>query len=151
MYQIFLNPKSGKTKVENITPPRLKEGGILVDNEYSLISPGTERGIIELSKKGLLQKAKERPDYVRKFIMLAKTKGIMAAWKVAQSKLAREIPLGYATSGKVTEVAKDVEDFQKGDRVACAGQDYASHAEKVFVPKNLAVRIPKNVSDKEAS
>ncbi|HMB17658.1 MAG TPA: bi-domain-containing oxidoreductase [Candidatus Paceibacterota bacterium] len=151
MYQVFQNPKSGKTKVKNITPPKLKKGGIIVNNKYSLISPGTEKGLIELSKKGLLQKAKERPDYVKKFIKLAKTKGIKAAWQMAQAKLSTEIPLGYSTSGNVEKVADDVEGFQAGDRVACAGQDYASHAEKVFIPKNLAVKIPKNVTDKEAS
>ena len=151
MKQVFQNPKTGETKVENITSPALKSGGILVRNRFSLISPGTERGIIELSKKGLLQKAKERPDYVRKFLMLMKTKGILAAWKVAQSKLATDIPLGYSTSGKVVGVAPGVEDFQKGERVACAGQNYASHAEVIFVPKNLCVKVPNNVSDEEAA
>jgi polar amino acid transport system substrate-binding protein len=151
MYQVFLNPKSGDTKVKKVISPKLKEGGVIVDNKYSLISPGTEKGIIELSKKGLLQKAKERPDYVKKFLNLAKSKGVKAAWDMAQTKLSREIPLGYATSGVVREVGKNVEEFQKGDRVACAGQDYASHAETVYTPKNLTVKIPKNVSDKEAS
>ncbi|MFB6212773.1 MAG: bi-domain-containing oxidoreductase [Candidatus Magasanikbacteria bacterium] len=151
MKQVFQNPKSGETIIEEVTPPKLREGGVLVDNHFSLISPGTERNIIQLSKKGLLQKARERPDYVRKFFMLAKTKGIMAAWKVAQSKLTDEIELGYSSAGKVTEVGDNVEDFQAGQRVACAGQDYASHAGKVFVPKNLCVKVPDDVSDKEAA
>ena len=151
MKQIFQNPKSGSTRVENITSPTLKSGGVLVKNNFSLISPGTERGIIELSKKGLIQKAKDRPDYVQKFFMLAKTKGVMAAWQVAQSKLETDIALGYSSSGKVIDVASDVEEFKAGDRVACAGQNYASHAEIIFVPKNLCVKIPKEVGDKEAS
>lgn len=151
MKQIFQNPKTGKTKIEEITAPKLKSGGVLVKNHFSLISPGTERGIIELSKKSLLQKAKERPDYVAKFFMLAKTKGIMAAWQVAKSKLESDIALGYSASGEVIEVGSNVEEFRVGDRVACAGQDYASHAEIVFVPKNLCVKIPKNVSDEEAA
>ncbi|MEK7555449.1 MAG: bi-domain-containing oxidoreductase [Patescibacteria group bacterium] len=151
MKQIFQNPKTGKTKIEEITSPKLKACGVLVRNRFSLISPGTERGIIELSKKGILQKAKERPDYVAKFFMLAKTKGIMAAWQVAKSKLESDIALGYSTSGKVIEVGKDVEEFKNDDRVACAGQNYASHAEIIFVPKNLCVKIPQSVSDEEAA
>ncbi len=151
MKQVFQNPKTGKTKIEEITSPKVKSGGVLIRNNFSLISPGTERGIIELSKKGLLQKAKERPDYVQKFFMLAKTKGIMAAWQVAKSKLESDIALGYSTSGMVIEVGKNVEEFKVGDRVAAAGQNYASHSDIIFVPKNLCVKIPKNMSDEEAA
>src|SRR5690606_1436783 len=35
--------------------------------------------------------------------------------------------------------------------VACAGMGYASHAGKVVVPKNLAVRIPEGVSFEDAA
>lgn len=151
MKQIFQNPKTGKLEIEEITPPRLKKGGVLVKNYFSLISPGTEKGIIELSKKSLIQKAKERPDYVQKFLMLIKTKGLIAAWQMVQSKLESRLALGYSSSGKILKVGSDIEEFQVGDRVACAGQDYASHAEVIFVPKNLCVKIPDNVSDKEAA
>lgn len=151
MKQIFQNPKTGKTRIEEIPSPHLKKGGVLVRNAFSVISAGTERGIIELSKKSIFQKAKERPDYVQKFFMLMKTKGIGAAWRVAQSKLDTDIALGYSTAGEVVQVANDVEEFRVGDRVACAGQNYASHAEYIFVPKNLTVRVPKNVSLKDAS
>lgn len=41
--------------------------------------------------------------------------------------------------------------FQPGDRVACAGQDYASHAEIVSIPQNLVARVPDNVSFEEAA
>jgi predicted dehydrogenase len=151
MLQVFLNPKTGKTSVAEITPPSLRSGGVLVRNRFSAISPGTERGIIELSKKSMLQKAKERPDYVQKFFALAKTKGIFSAWESAKAKLGANIALGYSSSGDVAEVSSDCEEFQAGDRVACAGQDYASHAEKIFVPKNLCAKIPQNVSYEEAS
>jgi len=151
MRQVFQNPKSGKTRIEEIPAPMAKSGGILVKNRFSVISVGTERGIIELSKKGLLQKAKERPDYVQKFFMLIKTKGLAAAWRVAQSKLATDIELGYSTSGDVITASAQAEEFKAGDRVACAGQNYASHAEFILVPKNLAVKIPDGVSYEEAS
>lgn len=151
MKQVFQNPKSGKTRTEEITPPPARRGGVFVKNTFSVISVGTERNIIELSKKSLFQKAKERPDYVQKFFMLIKTKGFSAAWRVAQSKLATDIALGYSSAGEVLSVGDDVEEFKAGDRVACAGQDYASHAEYVFVPKNLCAKIPAGVAEDEAA
>ena len=51
----------------------------------------------------------------------------------------------------VREVGRGVQDFQVGDRVACAGMNYASHAETIFVPKNLAVKIPDGVNFDEAA
>ena len=36
--------------------------------------------------------------------------------------------------------------FRVGDRVACAGVGYASHAEVLSVPKNLCVRLPDKVT-----
>jgi predicted dehydrogenase/threonine dehydrogenase-like Zn-dependent dehydrogenase len=151
MKQVFQNPKTGETTVEEITPPRLRRGFVLVRNHFSAISVGTERHVIELSKKSLLQKAKERPDYVRKFLMLIKTKGLKWAWQVAQAKLGTSIALGYSSSGEVIGVGENVEDFRVGDRVACAGQNYASHAEIIAVPKNLCAKIPAGVSEKEAA
>ncbi len=151
MKQVFENPKTGKLTVKDLISPSAKAGGLLIKNRFSVISPGTERGIIELSKKGMLAKAKERPDYVEKFKMLVKTKGLAAAWAVAKSKLESEIALGYSTAGVVVEVGRDVDGFKVGDRVAGAGQDYASHSEFNFIPKNLTVKIPQNVKDEEAA
>src|SRR5690606_32588366 len=48
-------------------------------------------------------------------------------------------------------IAEDIEDIQVGDRVACAGAQYANHAEFIAVPRNLVVKIPENVSTKHAS
>src|SRR5216684_2198740 len=58
-------------------------------------------------------------------------------------------------SGEVSaydvSVADGVHEFRAGDRVACAGGTYANHAEINFVPRNLAVRIPPQVSSAAAS
>src|SRR5829696_4218809 len=50
--------------------------------------------------------------------------------------------LGYSAAGIVAAVAEDVAEFQIGDRVACAGVGFASHAEVLSVPVNLCVRLP---------
>lgn len=49
--------------------------------------------------------------------------------------------------GEVIDVGKNVSEFKMGDRVASNGP----HAEIVAVPKNLAAKIPENVSDEESS
>jgi polar amino acid transport system substrate-binding protein len=51
-------------------------------------------------------------------------------------------PLGYSAAGVVTAVGQGAEEFRIGDRVACAGGGYASHAEVIFVPKNLCAVVP---------
>src|SRR5919107_3673219 len=54
--------------------------------------------------------------------------------------------LGYSAAGIIAAVAEDVSEFQIGDRVACAGVGFASHAEVLSVPKNLCVHLPAGVS-----
>jgi predicted dehydrogenase/threonine dehydrogenase-like Zn-dependent dehydrogenase len=67
------------------------------------------------------------------------------------NKLDSLTPLGYSISGVVEQVSEDNYEFKTGDRVACAGAGYANHAEINFVPKNLTVKIPENVSMEHAA
>ena len=94
--------------------------------------------------------AKERPDLAKKVMNKAKTDGILSAYSQAMSRLSKPEPLEYAScAGIVTDT--DITEFSVGDRVACGGAGYASHAEYVSVPKNLCVKIPDNVSFRDAS
>ena len=56
-----------------------------------------------------------------------------------QNLITAPIPLGYSLSGRVVAIGEGVHDVRLGDRVACAGQGHANHAQCVFVPKNLFV------------
>lgn len=67
------------------------------------------------------------------------------------TKLDTPKALGYSCSGVVMDSKDYSARFSKGERVACAGQDYASHAQAVSVPENLTVKIPENVSFEEAA
>lgn len=107
--------------------------------------------MIDLAKKSLLGKAKARPDLVKQLINKVKTDGLMEAYKASMSRLDNPVPLDYSCAGKVMEVGNGVDDFRVGDRVACFGSGYASHAEVVFMPKNLCVKIPKSVDYKNAA
>jgi len=150
--QIAQSYRSGKLTLAEVAAPRsAPAGGILVDTAVSLISSGTERAVVDLARKSIVQKARERPDLVKKVIDKAKREGVLAALEAVRAKLDSPIPLGYSLAGRVADVGKNAPGFARGDRVACAGAGYANHAEINSVPKNLAVHVPDDVSDEEAS
>ncbi|KPL19302.1 MAG: hypothetical protein AMJ92_03965 [candidate division Zixibacteria bacterium SM23_81] len=145
MRQVVQNYKTGELKIEEVPPPILKPGGVLVRNAFSVISAGTERGKIELGQKNLLAKARARPDQLKQVIQNVKREGLLKTYKKTMNKLDTLNPLGYSCAGTVIRVANGAEEFQPGDRVACAGGGYANHAEIIFVPKNLCVKVPQGL------
>jgi len=151
MKQVFLNLKAKKIELMDIPAPALRPGGVLVKNYFSLISSGTERQIISLGEKNLFEKARARPDQVRQAINKIKADGVLSALNAVKTKLDDALPLGYSSVGEVSQVAPEVKEFKVGDLVACAGQNYASHAEVIFVPKNLCVKINADTDLKAAS
>ena len=151
MNQLVLDLSSGNTKVIEVADPVLRSGGIIVKNYSSVISLGTERSLIQFAKKNLIGKAKDRPDLFKAFLDKAKRDGFLLAFSQAQKRLEKYFPVGYSSAGIVVAVADDVNEFKIGDKVACAGSEYAWHAGKIFVPKNLAVKIPDDVTFNEAS
>ena len=151
MKQIVQYVNTGELKVDDVPIPALRSGGVLVECRYSLISSGTEKMTINVAKKSLVGKALERPDLVKQVLHKMKTDGIATTLQKVKTKLDAPIPLGYSCSGTVIAVAEEVGDFQVGDRVACAGMGYASHAEVVFVPRNLCIKMPDDLSFEEAA
>jgi D-arabinose 1-dehydrogenase-like Zn-dependent alcohol dehydrogenase len=129
----------------------MRPGGLLVRTQYSAISAGTERATLELSSKSLLAKMKARPDLVKQVIEYALQNGVKAAYDKVHAKLDTLTTLGYSCAGEVISVGEGAHEFRAGDRVACGGGTYANHAEINFVPRNLAVHIPSQVSTMAAS
>jgi predicted dehydrogenase/threonine dehydrogenase-like Zn-dependent dehydrogenase len=150
MKAVLQDLKSGKVTVAEVPPPALQPGGVLVRVRRSLISIGTERAVIALAKKSPLGKARERPDLARKVLNKAKHEGYWNTYKVVRNLIASPIPLGYSCAGEVLEVGSDASGFAVGDRVACAGLNYANHAEIDYVPRNLAARMPDGLSFDDA-
>jgi predicted dehydrogenase/threonine dehydrogenase-like Zn-dependent dehydrogenase len=151
MLQVVQNVKNGQLELREVPPPALLPGGLLVRTGASVISPGTEKMVLELGKKSLIGKAKERPDLVREMINRARVHGIVKTVQSVISKMEQALQLGYSAAGVVEEVGSGVLDVKAGDRVAIAGAGYASHAEMNFVPKNLTSLIPAGVSFEEAA
>lgn len=151
MKQIIQSYRTGELELKDVPASLCKDKGVLIRTSVSLVSAGTEKGMIELAKKSILDKAMARPDLVGQVLGKIKEDGIITTAKKVFSKLDNPIALGYSCSGEIVEVGKGVDEFKIGDRVACAGTDYASHAEFNFVPKNLCVPIPVGVDFEEAS
>lgn len=151
MLQVVQNFRSGVLKVEDVPEPHLRSGGLLVANVRSLISAGTEKSTVNVARKNLVGKAMEKPEMVRKVIDKALKDGVADTAKMVFQRLDTPVALGYSCAGVVVEVGAGVQGFSVGDRVACAGQNYASHAEVIFVPRNLCVRIPDGVDFDDAA
>src|SRR5580704_11831766 len=151
MRALLEDMKSGKVGAYDVPAPELQEGGILVRTAFSAISSGTEKAAVEAGRKSLLGKAMSRPDLVKQVLAYAQSNGIGAARQKVRARLETLSALGYSCSGIVLQAGAAVTGLQPGDRVACAGAGYASHCEINFVPANLAVRIPANVSLQAAS
>ncbi|MDQ5845069.1 MAG: bi-domain-containing oxidoreductase [Acidobacteriota bacterium] len=146
MKQVLQNRKSGKVAVGEVPVPVVQPGRVLVRTVASLISAGTEKASVENARKSLVQEARERPDLVKAVIDKARNEGLINTFNAVRGKLAASQGLGYSASGIVMAVGNDVTEFAPGDRVACAGVGFASHAEVLSVPKNLCVRLPEEVS-----
>ena len=149
LLQIIQCQKTGEISVDELPAPKLRSGSVLVRNVFSLISPGTERASVETAQASMLEKARLRPDLVRQVINNVHREGLLATYKKVRDRLDNFRDLGYSCAGVVVESA--VDDIKVGDRVACGGVGYASHAEIVSVPRNLVGKIPDEVGFDEAA
>ncbi len=146
MKQVTQVQRSGELRVSDIPPPLLQPGGVLVQTEFSLVSAGTERAKVQTAQLSLLGKARARPDQVRQVLENAHQQGVAATYRKVLNRLEALEPLGYSCAGQVIAVGAEAREFQIGARVACAGGGYANHAEVNFIPSNLCVHVPDNVT-----
>ncbi len=146
MKQLVQDFKTGDIKLVDVLSPALPPGCVRVRNAFSLVSAGTERATVNLAQQSLVGKARSRPDLVRRVIETVRREGLSAAVRKVQSQLDQWKALGYSCAGTIIEVGEGVTGLSVGDRVACGGQDYASHAEEVVVPQNLCAKLPEGVA-----
>src|SRR5262245_4193982 len=138
MRQVVQSVRTGETTVRELPDPIAPPGGVVVASVASLISAGTERYVVELAKKSLIGKARERPDHVRRVLQKLKQEGLIATAQQVMAKLDEPMPLGYSAAGVVLEAGRGVSELKPGDRVAIA----APHASVVVAGRNLCARIP---------
>ena len=111
---------------------------LLIRTKCSLVSAGTERMLIEFSKAGWVDKARQQPEKVQEVVNKAFTDGILATFEAVQTKLDQPLPLGYCNVGTVIAVGKNVTGFKVDDLVASNGP----HAELSLFLKILCSNTP---------
>jgi predicted dehydrogenase/threonine dehydrogenase-like Zn-dependent dehydrogenase len=149
--QVAQNYRSGELAVLDVPAPSCRPGGVLVRSLFSLISTGTEVTKVNEAKLSLVGKARARPDQVRKVLDSVAQQGVRSTYSKAMNKLDSFTPLGYSLAGVVIEVGSGAEQFRVGQVVACAGNEYALHAEVNWVPINLCVPVPDGVAPRLAA
>lgn len=143
--------QDGRIELQELPVPTAPQGGILVRTTHSVISIGTEKMKVSQAKMNLLQKARARPDQVRKVLDTARTLGWKNALEKVRNRLSVPTPLGYSAAGIVEAVDPHNTRFRVGDLVACAGAECAFHAEYLAVPDMLAAPVPEGVEGWQAA
>jgi predicted dehydrogenase/threonine dehydrogenase-like Zn-dependent dehydrogenase len=143
--------QDGRLELQDVPLPSAPPGGILVRLTHSVISVGTEKMKVEQARMSLLQKARARPDQVRKVLDTARTLGWRAAVEKVRNRLEIPSPLGYSAAGVVEAVDASNTRFSVGDRVAIGGAECAFHAEYAAVPDMLATPVPEGVENWQAA
>ena len=149
--QVSQSFSDGRIVVSEVPAPALRPHGVLVRTAYSLISAGTERAKVDLGQKSLLAKARSRPDQVKQVLDKVRKDGLLQTYQTVKTRLEEQAPIGYSSAGVVLAVGELAAGLSVGDRVACAGAEYANHAEVVYVPANLCARLPDGVELADAA
>ncbi len=144
MKQVVQDLRSDLPEVLDVPVPSPAPGTALIRTVASFVSAGTERTVIEFAGKGIIGKARARPDLVRQTIDTVRKDGLLNTLQAVRSRLDQPLPLGYSSAGVVEELGEGITSLRPGDRVACAG-GYAVHAEFAAVPEMMIARLPESV------
>ena len=91
--------QDGRLELQDVPVPVPPPGGLLVRTTHSVISIGTEKMKVEQARMNLLQKARARPDQVRKVLDTARTLGWRSALEKVRNRLETPTPAGIQRGG----------------------------------------------------
>ncbi len=147
--------RAGKVVVAEVPDPSPDENSLLVKTSYSVISTGTETWTIgstdPLSPSDIVTSSSVAKKAVKLSREVVSGEGLKGFMDYVDYVRHPEVALGYSLSGTVVSVGRNVREITVGDRVACAGEGKASHAEFVSVPRNLLAKVPDGVEMQQAA
>ncbi len=148
MRQLFL--EQGTLAVKEVCQPTLDDHSVLVSVSFSFMSSGGGLAkLISDRQRSILDKI---PSKVKRIAELIASRGFNYTSMILKDRLAgRVFNLGHSCSGVVIAVGSKVKSFRVGDLVACAGTDFANHADIVCVPEHLVVGVKQESDLKAAS
>ena len=151
MKQVFLSGQ-GQIEVFEVPVPSKVNNSVLVRNAFSLISTGTEGAAVTSSTglMGLYEKVTSSKDKIDQVWSLTKKQGLSKTLEMVRGKLSGHTAIGYTCSGMIAELENEKLPFKVGQRVACMGAGFASHAEYVTVPPPSHVEVPMGSSHTKA-
>lgn len=149
MKQVLI--KKGVAKVMEVPVPQLEAGEVLVRVQASCLSIGTELSGLRSSAVPVWKKALAQPEKAMTALKMAREAGLRRTWNLIEEKKEAERPTGYSAAGVVVAVGADIQDLVPGDRVSCAGAQYAHHAEYIRVARNLCATLPEGLDFEAAS
>ncbi len=129
--------------VDEVPDPVVVPHHVLVRPIYSLISSGTETASIH--QEGVLKAVADNPSQLGKIWTVLKSQGPLSTYSEVMAKFSEYAVLGYAGAGLVVEKHATISDLEVGDRVAYGGEG-TGHGETLLVGRNLAAKIPADVS-----
>lgn len=145
MKKLVLNFKNGKIQINTSPNPEIINGYTLVKNIYSVVSPGTEKMLIQFGKQSFIKKFINNLDRVALVLRKISEEGFISTYNKVENKLNLPIELGYSTCSIVENTTSKV--LKKGDLVVTNG----SHGDYSLVKNNLCVKAPENLKKKDLS
>jgi predicted dehydrogenase len=145
--QLLNHLDTGRITLREVPVPVASGPHLLVETRATLVSPGTERMLVEFGRANLLAKVRSQPDKARQVVEKMRTDGVGPTLEAVRAKLDAPIPLGYCHAGVVVQVGSRPGPFAVGDRVVTNGP----HAEYARVPHTLAAKIPEGVGYEAAA
>jgi predicted dehydrogenase/threonine dehydrogenase-like Zn-dependent dehydrogenase len=144
--------RGGKVEVAEVPAPAPDRFRALVATACSVISSGTETAVLGESGRSALERAVRHPSPLARAAQVVREEGLTGVLRRlgVGAAPAPGLELGYAASGVIVERGEGIE-LAVGTRVACAGSQFAHHAELISVPANLMARIPDSVALEEAA
>ncbi len=147
--------RAGSVEVVEVPKPVCPDNGVLIRTEWSVISTGTESWAVESTEPIGPSELAKNSSMMSKAYRLSKEvirqEGVSGLRDYVTTVRHPELPLGYSSAGSIVEIGRGVTDFVVGDRVACAGEGKAVHAEFASLPRRLVAKVPPRLPTRQAA